>query len=97
MLLSYHDSEDVNDEYTNTFSASCSFYSYTPHFPPSISFHLLPSLSHYTLIRNFPTDLVRISVGIEHVDDLIADLKAALQSFNSAHSEEKSTGRQDSV
>jgi hypothetical protein len=62
---------------------------------PSPSF--LPSLSHYALIRNFPADLVRISVGIEHVDDLIADLKAALQSFNSAHSEEKSTGRQDSV
>ena len=30
---------DDDNEYTNTFSASCSFYSYTPHFPsPSSSF-----------------------------------------------------------
>ena len=33
----------------SAFSASCSFYSYTPHFPPSISISL-PSISHYTLL-----------------------------------------------
>ena len=32
---------------TSAFSASCSFYSYTPHFPSPFS---LPSLSHYALI-----------------------------------------------
>jgi cystathionine gamma-synthase len=26
-----------------------------------------------------PTDLVRLSIGIEHVDDLIADLEEALR------------------
>ena len=45
------DDDDDDDEYTNLSftSASCSFYSYTPHLPSSISL-LLPSLSHYTLI-----------------------------------------------
>ncbi len=31
--------------------------------------------------REFPEDLVRISVGIENVEDLIRDLTAAIQSF----------------
>ena len=36
------DDDDDDDEYTNTFSASCSFYSYTPHFPsPTPSFTML--------------------------------------------------------
>jgi hypothetical protein len=47
LLLSYYDSDDDddNDEYTNLcLSASCPFYSYTPHFPsPSPSF--LPYLT----------------------------------------------------
>ena len=34
------DDNDDDDEYTNTFSASRFFYSYTPHFPSSVS---LPS------------------------------------------------------
>ena len=45
-----NEEEEENDEYTNLscFSAvPAAFYSYTPHFPSSIS---LPSLSHYTLI-----------------------------------------------
>ena len=35
LSLSYYDSDDNNDddEYTNTFSASCSLYPYAPHFP----------------------------------------------------------------
>ena len=40
------DEDDEDDEYTNTFSASCSFYSYTSHFPSSISFSFL----HYLTI-----------------------------------------------
>ena len=31
-----------------------------------------------------PTDLLRLSVGIEHVDDLIADLEQALAHADSA-------------
>jgi cystathionine beta-lyase len=31
--------------------------------------------------REFPEDLVRMSVGIEHIDDLILDLKNAIDSF----------------
>ena len=31
--------------------------------------------------RSFPEDIVRISIGIEDVDDLIADLSAAFQSY----------------
>lgn len=34
--------------------------------------------------REFPTDLVRISVGIENVDDLIFDLKKTISTFNAA-------------
>ncbi len=42
------DDDDDGGEYTNLcLSASCSFYSYLPHFPSPFS---LPSLSHYTLI-----------------------------------------------
>src|SRR5262249_28889333 len=33
-----------------------------------------------------PTDLVRLSIGIEHVDDLIADIERALASSNLATS-----------
>ncbi len=33
--------------------------------------------------REFPEDIVRMSIGIEHVDDLIADLSAAFMSFKS--------------
>lgn len=32
--------------------------------------------------REFPVDLVRISVGIENIDDLIFDLKKTISSFN---------------
>lgn len=31
--------------------------------------------------RNFPTDLVRISVGIEYIDDLLTDLRKSINSF----------------
>lgn len=31
--------------------------------------------------REFPEDLVRISIGIESADDLIADLSRAMQSY----------------
>ena len=31
-----------------------------------------------------PPDLLRLSVGIEHVDDLIADLAAGLERLNAA-------------
>ena len=31
--------------------------------------------------REFPEDIVRMSVGIEHVDDLLADISAAFQSY----------------
>ena len=47
MLSLYHYNDDDDggggdDEYTNTFSASCSFYSYIPHFPsPSPGLHYL--------------------------------------------------------
>ena len=34
--------------------------------------------------REFPTDLVRISVGIENVEDLLWDLKTAVSSFGTA-------------
>lgn len=36
--------------------------------------------------RGFPDDLVRISVGIENVNDLIKDLKTAIESFDSTPS-----------
>jgi cysteine-S-conjugate beta-lyase len=32
--------------------------------------------------REFPEDLVRMSIGIESVEDLIADLQMAMVSFN---------------
>lgn len=35
--------------------------------------------------REFPDDLVRMSIGIEHVDDLLADLMAAIDSFSPTH------------
>ncbi|CAM9241397.1 unnamed protein product, partial [Hapterophycus canaliculatus] len=31
--------------------------------------------------REFPNDLVRLSIGIESADDLIADLTLAMQSY----------------
>jgi cystathionine beta-lyase len=31
--------------------------------------------------RSFPEDLIRLSIGIEEVQDLIQDLQRALQSF----------------
>ena len=40
-LLYYYDEDDDDDQYTNlslSLSASCSFYSHTPHFPSSCSF-----------------------------------------------------------
>uniref|UniRef100_A0A7S3JYY9 cysteine-S-conjugate beta-lyase n=1 Tax=Aureoumbra lagunensis TaxID=44058 RepID=A0A7S3JYY9_9STRA len=33
--------------------------------------------------RDFPEDIIRVCVGVEHCDDLIADLKRALESFTS--------------
>eukprot|EP00640_Fibrocapsa_japonica_P001980 CAMPEP_0113937692 /NCGR_PEP_ID=MMETSP1339-20121228/4254_1 /TAXON_ID=94617 /ORGANISM="Fibrocapsa japonica" /LENGTH=530 /DNA_ID=CAMNT_0000940555 /DNA_START=55 /DNA_END=1647 /DNA_ORIENTATION=+ /assembly_acc=CAM_ASM_000762 len=36
--------------------------------------------------REFPEDLVRLSIGIESVDDLIGDLSAAIQSYNTPKS-----------
>ncbi len=35
-------------------------------------------LNHSSATAEIPETLVRISVGIEHVDDLCADLQAAL-------------------
>ena len=58
LLLSYYDSD--GDEYTNmtsTISASCSFYSYTPHFPSSISFSFLHYLSLYIIIITIGSSL----------------------------------------
>jgi hypothetical protein len=40
LLMSSYYQDDDDDEYTNTFSAFCSFYSYTPHFPSSFSFSI---------------------------------------------------------
>jgi cystathionine beta-lyase len=34
--------------------------------------------------RRLPEDLVRVSIGIEHVDDLIADLSQALSASSSS-------------
>ena len=32
--------------------------------------------------REFPEDLIRLSIGIESAEDLIADLSRAIQSYN---------------
>jgi cystathionine beta-lyase len=40
--------------------------------------------------REFPEDIIRMSVGIEDCDDLLADLSAAFQSFVSIPKEKES-------
>lgn len=39
--------------------------------------------------RSFPEDLIRLSIGIEDIDDLIADLTRAFQTFNSRRADQK--------
>ena len=57
-MVSYDDNDnEEDDEYTNLcLSASCSFYSYTPHFPSSISFSFFPYLTMLLLYINFSDD-----------------------------------------
>lgn len=41
-------------------------------------------ISQVRAAREFPEDLVRISIGIESAEDLIADLSRAFQSYVAA-------------
>ena len=66
---------------TKLFKITVSFGSVTSliSLPGIMSHASIPS--EVKTAREFPEDLVRMSVGIESVEDLIADLKKAIASF----------------